>query len=68
MTFRSGNSFSESEHQAAKDLPEIIAILEKAAKWDCVSGNREKFGGSDLDLIQNIYMEAFAYGFSLPLL
>ena len=56
----------ESEHQAAKDLPEIIAILEKAAQLGlCGVAIEEKFGGSDLDFNTGLlYMEAFAYGFS----
>ena len=56
----------ESEHQAAKDLPEIIAILEKAAQLGlCGVAIEKKFGGSDLDFNTGLlYMEAFAYGFS----
>ena len=56
----------ENEHQAAKDLPEIIAILEKAAQLGlCGVAIEEKFGGSDLDFNTGLlYMEAFAYGFS----
>ena len=39
----------ENEHQAAKDLPEIITILEKAAPLGlCGVAIEEKFGGSDV--------------------
>ncbi|MDG1440514.1 MAG: acyl-CoA dehydrogenase family protein [Flavobacteriales bacterium] len=56
----------DKEHEASKDLPEIVAILENAAQLGlCGIAIEEKFGGSDLDFNTGLlYMEAFAYGFS----
>ena len=56
----------DNEHEASKDLPEIVAILENAAQLGlCGIAIEEKFGGSDLDFNTGLlYMEAFAYGFS----
>jgi alkylation response protein AidB-like acyl-CoA dehydrogenase len=56
----------DKEHEASKNLPEIVAILENAAQLGlCGIAIEEKFGGSDLDFNTGLlYMEAFAYGFS----
>ena len=56
----------DKEHEASKDLPEIVAILENAAQLGlCGIAIEEKFGGSDLDFNTGLlFMEAFAYGFS----
>ena len=56
----------DKEHEASKDLTEIVTILENAAQLGlCGIAIEEKFGGSDLDFNTGLlYMEAFAYGFS----
>ena len=56
----------DKEHEASKNLPEIVAILENAAQLGlCGIAIEEKFGGSDLDFNTGLlFMEAFAYGFS----
>ena len=56
----------DKEHEASKDLPEIVAILENAAQLGlCGIAIEEKYGGSDLDFNTGLlFMEAFAYGFS----